>query len=171
MNEVMDIIGSISNAIAAIAAVVAIIVTIKHYKSEKTEQKQERITGKRGILFKESVIDSCLKNISEDISVINHELIQLSKEKSVTTKTLKKLYRSMRSTSQNWLYEMEIIKVFNEELYNEVKTDVENIVDAYSVVISEALAKGEVLEKPTAKIDSRLMLMRRRIYKTYFTLV
>lgn len=170
MNETLNIIGSISNAVAAIAAVIAIVVTITHYQTDKSEQKQERLAEKKGVLFKESVIDSWLKKIAEDITMINQELVQLSEDKLISNEKLKELYFRMRALSRNWLYEVEIIKVFNEKLYDNVKEEVERIVDMYSTILIVGLDQGEISKSSTDKINKRLTVIRRKIYKKYFML-
>ena len=171
MNNTLNVVGSISNAVAALAAVVAIGVTMWNFKTDKKEQKQERKAEKKGILYKESVIDFWLKKISRDISAINQEILQLSENKTVTSDVLQELYRRIRTDSQSWLYEMEIIKVFNEKLYNEVKDDVEKVVDTYSMIINKSLEKGEIPENFGIKINRKLIVIRKKIYKRYLLLV
>lgn len=171
MDNTLNIVGSISNAVAAIAAVVAIGVTIWNFKTDKKEQKQERKAERKGVLYKESVIDFWLKKISADISAINQEMLQLSENKTVTSDVLQELYRRIRTDSQSWLYELEIIKVFNEKLYNEVKDDVEKVVDTYSVIINKSLEKGVIPENFGIKINRKLIVIRKKIYKRYLLLV
>lgn len=171
MENFLNVLGGISNAIAAVSAVVAIVVTVKYYNKDKDEQKKERISEKKAALYKESIIDTWLNKMTGDISNINKEIMLLSQRSTFSLDALQELYNRIRLDSKMWLYEMEIIKVFNEKLYEEIKNEVEKIIDTYSEIIITSIKNGYIEKDFTVKINKRQVFIRRRLYKKYLKLV
>lgn len=171
MENFLNVLGGISNAIAAVSAVVAIVVTVKYYNKDKDEQKKERISEKKAALYKESIIDTWLNKMTGDISNINKEIMLLSQRSTFSLDALQELYNRIRLDSKMWLYEMEIIKVFNEKLYEENKNEVEKIIDTYSEIIITSIKNGYIEKDFTVKINKRQVFIRRRLYKKYLKLV
>lgn len=163
---IWNIIGSISNAIAAICAVAAIIVTIWNFRSDRQEQMRENLCIKLRELYKKAVIDSFLKIADEKMRDINDNLNRFLRE-GFDENEMKRFCDYMILGAHDCLGEAETIRIFNEELYREVKQTTEKIFDTYGEIINKAVSHRYALNNYERKIMPDWIKLRNSIYKCY----
>ncbi|MDE6602924.1 MAG: hypothetical protein K2K90_12355 [Lachnospiraceae bacterium] len=163
---IWNIIGNIANAIAAICAVAAIVVTVRNFKSDRQEQKKEKLCIKLGELYKTAIIDTFLKIEDEKIRYINENLNRFSRQR-FDENEIKELSDYMMVGLHDCLREAEIIKIFNQELYREVKQITEHIFDTYSEIINNAVSRRYVFRDNERQTRPDWLKLRSSIYKCY----
>ena len=171
MGEFLDFLGSVSNAVAAGCAVYALVVTHRQYEKTKQDEKDRKISEKKDVLFKESVIDYFVYNIMKDISDINKEIIQLKQKGNFESDDLKAIYDRLRVESQVWLYEIEILKFFDNKLYIEVKKKMQDLIDIYSQIINKSVKDNRIPLSFSADINKQLTVIKTMLYKEYIKML
>lgn len=139
VSTVLNIISYVSNAIVAICAVITILVTVRNFKTDRKEQKRENQRLKLSDLYKQSVIDSVLKIQEELINHMNSELYAMSIH-GVDEPKMKALTEYLTTQINNCFREVEIVKLFDKQLYNDTKQITEQISDAYGRIINDSMA-------------------------------
>ena len=163
---IWNIIGSVSNSIAAICAVVAIVVTVRNFKSDRQEQKKEKLSIKHCELYKQAIIDDFLKAENEKIKYINESLYNMS-QVQFDENTMKEISDYMMSGQHDCLREVEIIKLFNRKLYQEIKQITENIFETYSKIINKSMERNRISINYEQKIRPQWIKLRSSIYECY----
>lgn len=169
MQEFLNVVGNIANAVAAICAVYAIVETHNHYERDKQDEKAAHVSEKKDTLYKECVIDCFVNKIIRDISEINREMLQIALNDDIDA--LQEIYIKLRVDSQVWLYEIEIIKFFNIGLYNEVRKKIENLIDTYSKIIDKGVSSGRISKYFTSEINKELTIIKTILYKEYLKML
>ena len=167
-NEQMiwNIIGSVSNSIAAFCAVVAIVVTVRNFKSDRQEQKKEKLSIKHCELYKQAIIDDFLEVEDEKIDYINESLYKMS-QVQFDENAMKEISDYVTSGQHDCLREAEIIKLFNQKLYQEIKQITEKIFDAYGEIVNKSMKYRRISRNFEQQIRPLWIKLRSSIYKCY----
>ena len=171
MQDILNFVGSFANAVAAGCAVFAIIETHTKYKQDKQDEKDLRISEKKSTLYKESVIDFLSNDVMKSVSEINKEMLNIASSRPLDQDALKEVYNHMRIETQGWIYELEILKFFNQSLYVDVKKRFETIIDLYSKIINRSIKSGYLSRNYGTEINKELTNIKKRLYKEYLEML
>ena len=163
---IWNIIGSVSNSIAAICAVVAIAVTVWNFRSDRHEQTKEKLSAKLRELYKQAIIDYFLKLEDEKMGYINTSLSKMSRGEFDENK-MKELSEYMMLGQHDCLREAEMVKIFNQKLYCDVKQITENIFEKYSKFINNAVKYKYISKNYEQQIRPEWIKLRSSIYECY----
>ena len=162
----LNIIGGLSNAVAAICAVVAIVVTVRNFKSDRQEQTKEKLSIKLRELYKQAIIDDFLEVADEKIDYINESLYKMS-QVQFDEEAMKEIFDYMMSGQHDCLREVEIIRLFNRKLCQEIEQITEKIFDTYSEIINKSMKRKFILGNFERQINPQWIKLRNSIYECY----
>lgn len=164
--DIWSILGSVSNAIAAVCAVVAICVTVRNFRSDKEEQKKDKLSLKLSELYKQAIIDNVLKIEDEKIRYIDGKLCKMMSA-GFDENVMKELSDTMMSNEQECLMEVELIRLFNVELWQEARQITEHIFDTYGKAINKSMQSRRIVTSFNGTINKEWTKLRRSVYECY----
>lgn len=168
MNNTLDLIGTVSNAIAAICAVVAIWITITNYRKEQLAIGEARKEEKIKNLYKEYVLDSFLKQVEGTILQTNRKLYEIAQNGTCDEIRLKNIYDSFLAEAHGWTTDVAIIKMLaNNSLYSRVKDLLYDILELYGKIINESTKRKRVSIYFEKEIKEQLANLKRELLLFY----
>lgn len=168
MNDILNIIGAISNVVAAICAVVAIGVTVWNLKREHAEFEKNRKEEEERKIYKEYVLDYFWKNVEQTIQKTNQQLYGMVRRENFEESELENIYETFMVVAHGWKSDAEIVRYLADtQRYRKTTKFLNDILELYGQVVNDAVKSKRVSVVFEQKIKNKCVEVRNLLLDYY----
>lgn len=146
INKIFDLLGNLANVVAVFLSFISIKMAIRERKELRLKEQNDSIKTQTLLWYNKIVLEKLMSKISEYINGIEDLLQECKKSYKGPDleNNLKEIYSIQNEKFRLVNREIEVLKIFSNDMYYEVDDYLQEINDIFSNTINEANEKKQI---------------------------